>query len=67
VPPLEFEKKLRIFIDPNLLQYDEVRAAAGAWNDNFGANPNDIVRASGGAETNLKRGRASARRRTKAQ
>jgi prolyl-tRNA editing enzyme YbaK/EbsC (Cys-tRNA(Pro) deacylase) len=56
VPPLEFEKKLRIFIDPNLLQYDEVRAAAGAWNDNFGANPNDIVRASGGAETNLKRG-----------
>jgi len=24
VPPFGFEKKLRIFIDPDLLQYDEV-------------------------------------------
>ena len=31
-------------------------AAAGTWNDNFGANPNDIVRVAGGIVTDLKRG-----------
>jgi len=30
-----------------LLQYDGVWAVAGTWNDNFGANPNDILRISG--------------------
>jgi prolyl-tRNA editing enzyme YbaK/EbsC (Cys-tRNA(Pro) deacylase) len=35
VPPFGFEKKLRIFIDPDLLQYDEVWAAAGTWNEVF--------------------------------
>ena len=39
----------------DLLQYDEVWAAAGTWNDNFGANPNDIVRVAGGVVTDLKR------------
>ena len=34
---------------------DEVWAAAGTWNDNFGANPNDIVRVAGGVVTDLKR------------
>ena len=29
MPPFGFERKLRIFIDPDLLQYDEVWAAAG--------------------------------------
>jgi prolyl-tRNA editing enzyme YbaK/EbsC (Cys-tRNA(Pro) deacylase) len=56
VPPFGHTTQLRVFVDPDLLQYDEVWAAAGTWNDNFGANPNGIVRASGGAETNLKRG-----------
>ena len=55
VPPFGFEKKLRIFIDPDLLQYDEVWAAAGTWNDVFPIAPNDLVRASGGVVTNLKR------------
>jgi len=32
-----------VFVDPDLLQYDEVWAAAGTWNDVFGANPNDIM------------------------
>ena len=45
--PFGFEKKLRIFIDPNLLQYDEMWAAAGTWNDVFPITPNDLVRASG--------------------
>jgi Cys-tRNA(Pro) deacylase len=55
VPPFGFEKKLRIFIDPDLLTYDEVWAAAGTWNDVFPIAPNDLVRASGGVVTNLKR------------
>jgi hypothetical protein len=40
-----------VFVDPDLLQFDEVWAAAGTWNDNFGANPNDIVRVAGGVVT----------------
>ena len=56
VPPFGFEKKLRIFIDPDLLQYDEAWAAAGTWNDVFPITPNDLVRASGGVVTHLKRG-----------
>ena len=55
VPPFGHTTQLRVFVDPDLLQYDEVWAAAGTWNDNFGANPNDIVRVSGGVVTDLKR------------
>ena len=55
VPPFGHSTQLRVFVDPNLLQYDEVWAAAGTWNDNFGANPNDIVRVAGGVVTDLKR------------
>ena len=55
VPPFGHAKQLRVFVDQDLLQYDEVWAAAGTWNDNFGANPNDIVRVAGGVVTNLKR------------
>ena len=56
VPPFGHSTQLRVFVDPDLLQYDEVWAAAGTWNDNFGANPNDIVRVAGGLVTDLKRG-----------
>lgn len=56
VPPFGHTTSLRIFIDPDLLQYDEVWAAAGTWNDVFPITPNDLVRASGGAVTDLKRG-----------
>ena len=55
VPPFGHTTQLRVFVDPDLLQYDEVWAAAGTWNDNFGANPNDIVRVAGGVVTDLKR------------
>ena len=54
--PFGHATQLRVFVDPDLLQYDEVWAAAGTWNDNFGANPNDIVRVAGGVVTDLKRG-----------
>jgi len=55
VPPFGHTTQLRVFVDPDLLQYNEVWAAAGTWNDNFGANPNDIVRVAGGVVTDLKR------------
>ena len=55
VPPFGHATQLRVFVDPDLLQYDEVWAAAGTWNDNFGAAPADIVRVAGGVVTDLKR------------
>ena len=55
VPPFGHTKQLRVFIDPDLLQYDEVWAAAGTWNDVFGIEPHKLVEASGGAVTDLKR------------
>jgi Cys-tRNA(Pro) deacylase len=55
VPPFGHSTQLRVFVDPDLLQYDEVWAAAGTWNDNFGADPNDIVRVASGVVTDLKR------------
>ncbi len=59
VPPFGHATQLRIFIDPDLLQFDGVNdmvwAAAGTWNDNFAIAPNDLVRVSGGIVTDLKR------------
>ena len=56
VPPFGHSTQLRIFIDPDLLQFEEVWAAAGTWNDVFGIEPHRLVEASGGAVTDLKRG-----------
>ena len=55
VPPFGHKTHLRVFIDPDLLQYDEVWAAAGTWNDVFGIEPHKLVEASGGVVTDLKR------------
>ena len=55
VPPFGHKTHLRVFIDPDLLQYDEVWAAAGTWHDVFGIEPHKLVDASGGALTDLKR------------
>ena len=55
VPPFGHSTQLGVFVDPDLLQYDEVWAAAGTWNDVFGAAPADIVRVAGGVVTDLKR------------
>ena len=55
MPPFGHATQLRVFVDTDLLQYDEVWAAAGAWNDNFGAAPAYIVRVAGGVVTDLKR------------
>jgi Cys-tRNA(Pro) deacylase len=55
VPPFGHTTQLAIFIDPDLLQYDEVWAAAGTWNDVFPISPADLVRASAGTVTDLKK------------
>ncbi|MHB1130561.1 MAG: YbaK/EbsC family protein [Ilumatobacteraceae bacterium] len=60
VPPFGHATELRVFIDPDLLQYDGVNdmvwAAAGTWHDVFPISPNELVRVSGGVVTDLKRG-----------
>jgi prolyl-tRNA editing enzyme YbaK/EbsC (Cys-tRNA(Pro) deacylase) len=55
VPPFGHSTQLRVFVDPVLLQYVVLWAAAGKWYENFGANPNDFVRVAGGVVTDLKR------------
>jgi prolyl-tRNA editing enzyme YbaK/EbsC (Cys-tRNA(Pro) deacylase) len=55
VPPFGHDTVLRVFIDPDLLQYDIVWAAAGTWHDVFALSPADLVRASGGLVIDLKR------------
>src|SRR4051812_37018764 len=55
VPPFGHTSALRVFIDPDLLQYDEVWAAAGTWHDVFGIEPHKLVEASGGLVTDLRR------------
>ncbi len=56
VPPFGHSTELRVFIDPDLLQYDEVWAAAGTWHDVFGIEPRKLVEASDGLLVELKRG-----------
>ena len=56
VPPFGNDTPLRIFIDPDLLQYDEVWAAAGTWHDVFGVAPDQLADASGGVVIDLRRG-----------
>jgi Cys-tRNA(Pro) deacylase len=56
VPPFGHEKHLRVFIDPDLLTWPEVWAAAGTWNDVFGIEPHRLVDASDGEIVDLKRG-----------
>jgi Cys-tRNA(Pro) deacylase len=55
VPPFGHATELPVFIDPDLLQHDEVWAAAGTWHDVFPIAPADLVRASGGTVVDLKR------------
>ena len=59
MPPFGHATKLRVFIDPDLLQFDGVNemvwAAAGTWNDVFAISPIELVRVSGEVVTDLKR------------
>lgn len=56
MPPFGHTSDLWVFFDPDVLQYDEVWAAAGTWHDVFGIDPHRLVDASGGVVTDLKRG-----------
>ena len=55
VPPLGHAEPLRVFVDDDLLQYDEVWAAAGTPHDVFPVAPADLVRASDGTVADLAR------------
>jgi prolyl-tRNA editing enzyme YbaK/EbsC (Cys-tRNA(Pro) deacylase) len=55
VPPFGHATALRVFIDPDLLQYDVVWAAAGTWTDVFAIAPDDLLRASGASVVDLRR------------
>jgi Cys-tRNA(Pro) deacylase len=55
VPPFGHATPLRVFVDEDLLAFDIVWAAAGTWNDVFALTPDDLVRASGGTVTDLRR------------
>lgn len=55
VPPFGHATVLAVFIDPDLLQYDEVWAAAGTWTDVFAIAPAELVRASGGTVIDLRK------------
>jgi Cys-tRNA(Pro) deacylase len=55
VPPFGHRSALPVFVDPDLLQYDVVWAAAGTWNDVFSLSPADLLRASSGVITDLRR------------
>ncbi len=55
VPPFGHATELRTFVDPDLLRYEEVWAAAGTWHDVFPLVPADLVRASGATVVDLRR------------
>ena len=56
VPPFGHTKQLRVFIDPDLLLWPEVWAAAGTWNDVFPIDPRDLQRVTNGVVVEIKRG-----------
>ncbi len=56
IPPFGHATLLRVFVDPDLLAFGEVWAAAGTWHDVFGIDPRRLVEASGGAVVELKKG-----------
>lgn len=55
VPPFGHREPLRIFVDADLLQYDELWAAAGTPHVNFAIAPASLVRATGGVVCDLAR------------
>lgn len=55
VPPFGHATSLPVFVDPDLLAYGEVWAAAGTWHDVFPIDPGDLVRVASGLVVDLKR------------
>jgi prolyl-tRNA editing enzyme YbaK/EbsC (Cys-tRNA(Pro) deacylase) len=48
VPPIGHLEKLEIFIDEDLLKYEEIWAAAGSPNAIFRLTPSDLIKMTGG-------------------
>lgn len=55
VPPFGHREPLRVFVDEDLLSYDEVWAAAGTPHVNFPISPTALLRATGGTVCDLAR------------
>ena len=55
VPPIGHATALRVFVDADLLRFDEVWAAAGTPHHNFAIAPGDLVRATGGKVVSIAR------------
>jgi len=55
VPPFGHSTQLRIFIDPDLLKFDEVWAAAGTWHDVFAIDPRVLQSVTNGVVVGLRR------------
>ena len=55
VPPLGLATQLRIFVDPDLLKFDEVWAAAGTWHDVFPIDPRVLQSVTDGVVIELRR------------
>jgi Cys-tRNA(Pro) deacylase len=53
VPPFGHREPLRVFIDEDLLEYDELWAAAGTPHVNFAITPSELVKATGGIVCDL--------------
>jgi Cys-tRNA(Pro) deacylase len=53
VPPFGHREPLRVFIDEDLLEYDELWAAAGTPHVNFAITPSELVKATGGLVCDL--------------
>jgi len=56
VPPLGHIKPIMTFVDEDLLNYEEVWAAAGTPNAVFRLNPTNLERMTGGQVVDIKRG-----------
>jgi prolyl-tRNA editing enzyme YbaK/EbsC (Cys-tRNA(Pro) deacylase) len=54
VPPLGYPRPLPVYVDRDLLQFDEVWAAAGTPNAVFRISPADLVRVSGGTVADVR-------------
>jgi prolyl-tRNA editing enzyme YbaK/EbsC (Cys-tRNA(Pro) deacylase) len=55
VPPLGLATQMRIFVDPDLLKFDEVWAAAGTWHDVFPIDPRVLQSVTNGVVVELRR------------
>lgn len=53
VPPFGYREPLRVFIDEDLMGYEELWAAAGTPHVNFAITPDGLVRATGGIVCDL--------------